>query len=134
MGRWPAATKTRASSSGPKTARASPSSSATATGSGLSQCCRMAGWPAAAATAGSVVLTHGASVTSLAVLRDGRLASGGEDGRIKLWPANGTGDPVVLTHGAPVESLAVFRDGRLASGARDGRIKLWLVEEEDIIA
>src|SRR5215813_4067071 len=122
------------SSSGAGTARVSRRCSRTAITSCRWQCCQTGGWPAAATTAGSVVLTHGASVTSLAVLRDGRLASGGEDGRIKLWPANGTGDPVVLTHGAPVESLAVFRDGRLASGARDGRIKLWLVEEEDIIA
>ena len=32
-----------------------------------------------------MVLTHGGPVTSLAVLSDGRLASGGEDGKIKLW-------------------------------------------------
>jgi WD40 repeat protein len=32
-----------------------------------------------------VVLSHGGAVTSLAVLPDGRLASGGQDGNIKLW-------------------------------------------------
>jgi hypothetical protein len=32
-----------------------------------------------------VVLTHGGRVRSLAVLADGRLASGGGDGKIKLW-------------------------------------------------
>jgi len=31
------------------------------------------------------VLAHGSGVRSLAVLRDGRLASGGEDGKIKIW-------------------------------------------------
>jgi len=72
-----------------------------------------------------MVLTHGAEVMSLAVLADGRLASGGADGKIKLWPKEGTGEPVVLTHGAKVFSLAVLADGRLASGGNDGKIKLW---------
>ena len=71
------------------------------------------------------MLTHGAAVWSLAVLADGRLASGGDDGKIKLWPKDGTGEPVVLTHGAAVLSLSVLADGRLASGGVDGKIKLW---------
>ena len=82
---------------------------------------------AASALAGLplIVLTHGGVVNSLAVLADGRLASGGDDGKIKLWPKEGTGEPVVLTHGAWVWSLAVLADGRLASGGHDGKIKLW---------
>jgi hypothetical protein len=40
------------------------------------------------------VLSHGSF--SLTVLPDGRLASGGADGNIKLWPKDGTGAPVVL--------------------------------------
>jgi WD40 repeat protein len=57
---------------------------------------------------------------------DGRLASGGaEDGKIKLWPKEGTGEPAVLSHGGGVWSLAVFSDGRLASGGGDGNIKIW---------
>jgi WD40 repeat protein len=63
------------------------------------------------------------------VLTDGRLASGGQDGKIKLWPKEGTGEPVVLSHGGgAVWSLAVLADGRLASGGKDGKdgkIKLW---------
>jgi WD40 repeat protein len=78
----------------------------------------------------------GSSVQSLAVLADGRLASGGDDGKIKLWPEEGTGEPVVLTHGSPVRPLAVMVDGRLASGGNDGAgtIKLWRVEEKELIA
>jgi WD40 repeat protein len=86
-----------------------------------------------------VVLEHGGGVWSLAVLADGRLASGGEDGQIKLWlldrsetfaePADGMGEPVVLEHGGGVWSLAVLADGRLASGGSDGQIKLWLDTE-----
>jgi energy-coupling factor transporter ATP-binding protein EcfA2 len=62
---------------------------------------------------------------SLAVLPDGRWASGGSDGNIKLWPRDGVGEPVVLPHGDGVRSLAVLADGRLASGGNDGNIKLW---------
>jgi WD40 repeat protein len=71
------------------------------------------------------VLSHGSWVWSLAVAPDGRLASGGEDGTIKLWPKEGTGAPAVLSHGSSVRSLAVLPDGRLASGGEDGTIKLW---------
>jgi hypothetical protein len=73
-----------------------------------------------------LVLTHGSdAVRSLAVLPDGRLASGSDDGTIKLWPRDGTGDPLVLTHGGVVLSLAVVPGGRLASSSDDGTIKLW---------
>ena len=71
------------------------------------------------------ILSNGGRVESLAVLADGRLASGGDDGKIKLWPKDGQGEPVVLSHGSPVRSLAVLADGRLASGGDDGKIKLW---------
>jgi WD40 repeat protein len=75
------------------------------------------------------VLSHGSPVSALAVLADGRLASGGSDlsgnGNIKIWPKEGTGEPVVLSNGSPVTSLAVLPDGRLASGGEDGNIKIW---------
>ena len=72
-------------------------------------------------------------VSSLAVLADGRLASGGYDGTIKLWPKDGVGDPVVLIHGERVDFLTALPDGRLASGS-GSMIKLWLVDEQKLIA
>jgi WD40 repeat protein len=62
---------------------------------------------------------------SLAAFPDGRLASGGVDGNIKIWPKGGRGEPVVLPQGSPVTSLAVLKDGRLASGGEDGNIAIW---------
>jgi WD40 repeat protein len=71
------------------------------------------------------ILSQGSFVRALVVLGDGRLASGGKDGKIKLWPKDGGGDPEVLLHGSSVTSMAVLADGRLASGGNDGKIKLW---------
>ena len=73
-----------------------------------------------------VVLAQGSAVRSLAVLKDGRLASGYAEGNIKIWPKEGTGEPVGLPkQDSPVLSLAGLPDGRLASGYADGNIKIW---------
>ena len=65
---------------------------------------------------------------SLVVLEDGRLASGGWDGTIKIWPKDGSAEPVILPADGPVQSLAVLADGRLASGQTSSefsRFKIW---------
>ena len=72
-----------------------------------------------------VVLAQGSAVRSLAVLKDGRLASGSWDGNIKIWPKEGRGKPVVHSQGSAILSLAALKDGRLASGGNDGNIKIW---------
>ena len=59
------------------------------------------------------------------MLPDGRLASGGDDGYIKIWPKDGTREPEVPSHGKSVWALTVLPDGRLASGGADGNIKIW---------
>lgn len=71
------------------------------------------------------VLRHGSAIKSLVVMPDGRLASGGDDGNIKLWRPDGGGEPVILHHGSPVLSMAVMPDSRLVSGGGDGNIKIW---------
>ena len=69
-------------------------------------------WPREG-TGEAVVLSPGNVVLSLAVLANGRLASGGFDGQIKLWENAGSGEPMVLSHGSSVLSLAVLTDGPL---------------------
>src|SRR5271166_1429508 len=71
------------------------------------------------------VLSQGSPVLSLAVLGDGRLASGGFDSKIRIWPKDFAGAPEVLPQGGNVWSLAVLGDGRLASGGDDGKIRIW---------
>jgi WD40 repeat protein len=81
------------------------------------------------------VLRHGSRLSSLAVLEDGRLASGDDDGKIDIWAKDVEGfadkPEKVLTHGSQVLSLAVLADGRLASGGGDGTIKLWAKDAKD---
>ena len=75
---------------------------------------------------------HEDIVGSLAVLEGGRLASGSDDGMIKIWNlATGTCVATLRGHENEVNSLAVLEGGRLASGSygiedpKSFGIKIW---------
>jgi WD40 repeat protein len=66
------------------------------------------------------------STNTLAVLPDGRLASGGDDFSIRLWDlTRGAENARLEGHAGPVKALTMLPDGHLASGGADGTIRLW---------
>jgi WD40 repeat protein len=75
---------------------------------------------------------HTAEVRSVSFSPDGRLlASGSEDGTIKLWRVSDGSLVRTLTgHAREVDSVSFSPDGRLlASGSGDNTIKLWRVSD-----
>lgn len=70
---------------------------------------------------------HKGKVRAMAVLPDGRVVTGGTDGRILVWDSARPGaEPIELgTHDFWVLDVAVLPDGRVASGGTDRRVLLW---------
>jgi WD40 repeat protein/serine/threonine protein kinase len=78
-----------------------------------------------------VPLRHDAAVLSAAVSPDGqRIASGSQDGTIKVWDvATGRDLAGLVAHEGQVAGVAFNSDGqRLATGSWDGTVKLWDVQ------
>ncbi len=79
---------------------------------------------------------HTGRVFATAISADGELiASGGDDGMIRLWRRH-TGEPVgVLTaHTRRIRGLAFARTGRLlVSGAEDGQVCVWDTERPGLL-
>jgi WD40 repeat protein len=72
---------------------------------------------------------HGGGVAAVAVLPDGRVATGG-GGRVLVWdPAEpGAGPVEVGRHGGLVKAVAALQDGRVATSGADDRVRLWDVQ------
>ena len=66
-------------------------------------------------------------VAAVAVLPDGRVVTGGDDGRVRLWdPAEPGTHPVELgRHAGGVRAVAVLPDGRLVTGEAAGTAGCW---------
>jgi cytochrome c len=84
-------------------------------------------WSLTRNAAEQVLRFHDGAVNAVAVLKDGRAITAGEEGRIAIWRS---GDPapasVLEGHSAPVVSLAVSPDGStLASASWDQNVRLW---------
>ena len=65
-------------------------------------------------------------VNAVAVLPDGRVVSGGHDGRVLMWdPAAPGAVAADLGRHDEVTAVAAARDGLVVSGGRDGRVLMW---------
>ena len=67
----------------------------------------------------------------VAVLADGRLATGSDDKTVKVWKESSPGsgawsvEATLTGHGSYVFCVAVLADGRLATGSHDKTVKVW---------
>ena len=70
---------------------------------------------------------HDGWVYAVAVLRDGRVVTGGTDGQVLVWdPDEPQGGPVELGHHlGRVRAVAVLPDGRVVTGQHDGQVLVW---------
>jgi cytochrome c len=84
-------------------------------------------WSLSRNAADQVLRFHEGAVNAVAILKDGRAVTAGEDGRIALWTAaRPKPDTVLAGHNGPIVSLAVAPDGAmLASASWDGTVRLW---------
>ena len=84
-------------------------------------------WFLHSGTAQKVLRFHEGAVNAVAFLRDGRIATSGEDARIAIWqPTDEKPVTVLRGHAAPVVGLAVSPDGNtLASASWDNTARLW---------
>jgi len=74
-----------------------------------------------------VLRFHESAVNAVAILKDGRLVTGGEDGRIAIWkPGEAAPSQTFEGHTAPIVSLAISPDqSTIASASWDRTIRLW---------
>ena len=84
-------------------------------------------WSLTRNAAEQVLRFHADAVNAVVLLRDGRAATAGADGRIAIWaPGKTRPDAVLEGHTAPIVALAVSGDGMtLASASWDQTVRLW---------
>ena len=69
---------------------------------------------------------HGAGVTSVAVLSDGRIVSGSDDKTLRIWNTlTGLCEQELKGHGAWLKSVAVLSDGRIVSRDSGDTTLIW---------
>ena len=69
--------------------------------------------------------SHEGYVWTIARLSNGRLATGGRDGAIRLWNEEGSLRSVLTGHRQSVLGIAEVHPGRLASVSRDRTLRIW---------
>jgi WD40 repeat protein len=70
------------------------------------------------------------SQISIGILPDGRIVSGNEDGKVKIWDSeSGSLIEVLEGHTGSVFSVLAFSNIKLISGSGDRTIKIWEVPQ-----
>jgi cytochrome c len=84
-------------------------------------------WSLTRNAAEQVLRFHADAVNAAVLLRDGRAATAGADGRVAIWtPGKAEPDTVLEGHTAPIVALAASPDGAtLASASWDHTVRLW---------
>jgi cytochrome c len=84
-------------------------------------------WSLTRNAAEQVLRFHADAVNAVVLLKDGRAATAGADGRIAIWtPGNVQPDAALEGHTGPIAALAVSPDGAmLASASWDHTVRLW---------
>ena len=76
---------------------------------------------------------HQGYIWALAELDDGRVASGGRDGSIRIWQGDGVLSGVLTGHSQSVLGLIEVRPGVIASISRDRSLRFWDIAEQRCI-
>ena len=84
-------------------------------------------WSLTRNAAEQVLRFHADAVNAVVLLKDGRAATAGADGRVAIWtPGSTEPDAVLEGHAAPIAALAMSPDGAtLASASWDHTVRLW---------
>ncbi len=84
-------------------------------------------WSLSRDVAEQVLRFHASAVNAVAFAPNGRIITGGEDGRIAIWQPGGQSPARVLEgHTAPIVALSISPDGAtLASASWDRTVRLW---------
>jgi cytochrome c len=84
-------------------------------------------WSLRREVAEQVLRMHEGAVNAVAILKDGRDVTAGEDARIGIWtPGKQKPDAILDGHKGPIVALAVSPDGTtLASASWDRTIRIW---------
>lgn len=89
--------------------------------------------PTARREAGFVSPRHQGYIWTLAELADGRVASGGRDGKIRIWHSGGELGATLAGHSQSVLGLVECQPGVIASISRDRTLRCWDVATQRCI-